>query len=1529
LQVGEEDASTFAGTYTLAVPDIEIAMFDNTAMVTGQTQLGNIASATNTHRIEYIVRSCDEIICNNDLQISLGESCSLLLNEDQLIEDPVFGNYMINLFEDDEPFGEGGLLNEESVGKTLKFQVSCGLNSCWGTLSVEANKLPEFDALCAVGPNGEVNPNCEFFCAGDFTPSEIISVAEMTKILASPCTPNLAANLIVNETREGDLCSENGTIVTVEYRGKFDLHGNVSEKHVLTQSYVIQPIPLEEVIFPEDLKNLNCNIQTSPDFLAVFRGNKAAFPTVFDENFVPFADSIVVCDTMKIDSIIIGQREIMQLQIIDGKEFWTLVTVVEKEFIFVVDSFSCRKIIIPESLITENFIPINDRFCNLVSSFSDVEFNTCGNTKKIIREWQVIDWCNANQSISEVQTIETQDLSPPQIFGLLSDRFVDIEPWSCTGSLTLPPLNLGINFFEICGGNVDVVWESEEGRVVDGRLIDLWFTNDPIVVKVTLIDECGNQSFRTFRIIMRDLTRPVMVCNPNIQVLLTGTEDNGTATLFAADLDEGSHDAGCGLVDLKIVRAEDYLDPVFDCNNNLIGFQPVTCGVQVDSVFSALETGFVKDPNCADTLANLISYAGDFVKFCCEDVGQSVEVILIATDKHGNTNQCVVEVFVGEKLLPTLSCPPLDINCDEEYTTLPAIVGSICAFEEYEPILLAEVNEKTVCVDASIIREWFIDINLNGELDSNDPYCQQTITIAGEGGTLDPYLIKWPKNYDGISVDGMNIECDDDGNLQEMASQVTMGESMECIANTDTTGPVWCQSNCSLVGSSVSVDTISSSEACLTIIKRWTVVDWCTWNADQSNIDDENDSDADTFEAVEDWAQYDCVDCLHSNVWDDAVYVRYKTVDKDGYYTYDQIIKIEDKTAPEILAPLDYIVNTTKGSESKEDDQECIGADMITVKATDTCGGESVTNENLSWNIVVQKNGIEIATKTAKGEEVFMNTQEGQPGDVHQIIWIVSDACGNQNSFTTSVEFGDESAPTPFCLTGLTSNLPDEDGEVLVWANEFDFGSFDNCTSTNQLLFSIVPEGQDPLQPGDVGFEDQTKYVADCTSADQSTRLDMWVWDITGNGDHCTVQFTLSESCTPTEGGAAATIAGVIKTEYDIEIQNVAVELEGTLAEYPKVELTNENGQYAFGNNPTGFNYTIKPQKDGDDAVGISTADLVMIQRQVLGHGGLETPYQIIAADANNDQKLSAADILTLRKIVLGFDTELDRTNSWRFVDNSQEFISFESPWPFIEETTIVDLSNSNFEYDFVGIKIGDVNHDANINGLVHADIRQDIMPIHLIASDANVAKGELVELAIYSQTATELLGMQFSLSHSGFDLVEMQSGSMEIDETNFAQFSELSTFSWNPEARVKIDPENVLFTIILKSNQDKLLSESLHINSSKTKVEAYRNDINHIADVILDFNDEITDTKFELYQNQPNPFDQSTVISFNLPHESSVSIKIYTVDGKVVKTLKGEFLKGYNEFSLNRESLSASGILYYKLDSEYGSETMKMLLLD
>ncbi len=72
---------------------------------------------------------------------------------------------------------------------------------------------------------------------------------------------------------------------------------------------------------------------------------------------------------------------------------------------------------------------------------------------------------------------------------------------------------------------------------------------------------------------------------------------------------------------------------------------------------------------------------------------------------------------------------------------------------------------------------------------------------------------------------------------------------------------------------------------------------------------------------------------------------------------------------------------------------------------------------------------------------------------------------------------------------------------------------------------------------------------------------------------------------------------------------------------------------------------------------------------------------------------------------------------------------------------------------------------------------------------------------------------------------------------------------------------------------------------------------------------------QFELYHNFPNPFNPSTTISYQLPTDSKVSLKIYDLLGREVATLLDNQTKpaGYYEQQWNA-SHYASGMYIYRL---------------
>ncbi len=84
----------------------------------------------------------------------------------------------------------------------------------------------------------------------------------------------------------------------------------------------------------------------------------------------------------------------------------------------------------------------------------------------------------------------------------------------------------------------------------------------------------------------------------------------------------------------------------------------------------------------------------------------------------------------------------------------------------------------------------------------------------------------------------------------------------------------------------------------------------------------------------------------------------------------------------------------------------------------------------------------------------------------------------------------------------------------------------------------------------------------------------------------------------------------------------------------------------------------------------------------------------------------------------------------------------------------------------------------------------------------------------------------------------------------------------------------------------------------------------------------------YVLNQNQPNPFNPVTAISFGLPEATHATLCVYNVLGQKVATLAdGEFQPGVHRFEWDARS-QPSGVYLYKLVTSEYTETKKMLLL-
>ncbi|MCS6928499.1 MAG: hypothetical protein NZM43_03285 [Saprospiraceae bacterium] len=172
----------------------------------------------------------------------------------------------------------------------------------------------------------------------------------------------------------------------------------------------------------------------------------------------------------------------------------------------------------------------------------------------------------------------------------------------------------------------------------------------------------------------------------------------------------------------------------------------------------------------------------------------------------------------------------------------------------------------------------------------------------------------------------------------------------------------------------------------------------------------------------------------------------------------------------------------------------------------------------------------------------------------------------------------------------------------------------------------------------------------------------------------------------------AVAIYGLVRNEDGQGLANVR------LCSNPPV-LTTAAGTYQITARAPCLSDSLRPTRSDDPLNGVSTFDLVLIQRHILNIERLPSPYKIIAADANGSRSVTTFDIVLLRRLILGIDTVLAQSPLWRFVPENFSFPDPSNPFNTVfPEAIAVVNSPKPQRANFVGIRVGDVNGSANPN---------------------------------------------------------------------------------------------------------------------------------------------------------------------------------------------------------------------------------------
>ena len=261
----------------------------------------------------------------------------------------------------------------------------------------------------------------------------------------------------------------------------------------------------------------------------------------------------------------------------------------------------------------------------------------------------------------------------------------------------------------------------------------------------------------------------------------------------------------------------------------------------------------------------------------------------------------------------------------------------------------------------------------------------------------------------------------------------------------------------------------------------------------------------------------------------------------------------------------------------------------------------------------------------------------------------------------------------------------------------------------------------------------------------------------------------------------------------------------------------------------------------------------------------------------------------------------------------------------------VVNLQTNAMSKDFVAVKVGDVTEDAQANLTQSTTTVRSSKTMALSIANQQVEVGELVSVAFTSEEFAEVFGYQFTMELNGLEFVGIESGAVAMREENVGVLSSnLVTMSYNNSSATSASKAEAIFTVQFEATAAGELANMIDITSKVTRSEVYVGSTLEVREVVISTRGEITEVNQSvLYQNEPNPFVEQTVIGFDLAETAKATMTIFDVTGKVIMKKNIDGVKGYNTMNIASKELGTSGLLYYTLESGEFTATKKMIIIE
>ncbi len=646
-------------------------------------------------------------------------------------------------------------------------------------------------------------------------------------------------------------------------------------------------------------------------------------------------------------------------------------------------------------------------------------------------------------------------------------------------------------------------------------------------------------------------------------------------------------------------------------------------------------------------------------------------------------------------------------------------------------------------------------------------------------------------------------------------------------------------------------------------------------------------------------------------------------LDLDGDGTTETVVNSADLPgADTIMFGNEFVPDFVGGEARRFDFRNLPAKDRYRFAIQRVATGRNMTAA-IKWNTVAAPN-------------VWVDPQ--LPYGTHRVRWVVRNGCGNESTCEYPVVVKDCAKPSITCVKDRTINMSrlayfDSD---TIFVRDLLLAAADNTTPGDLLEYALGKKGIDmgfPTRKDEKGMDvPVTELHWGCPEFLYGLQFaELWVKDRAGNVNTCQTKIIATDSSSRCQNlDFSMIVTGRLTTPQTFGIEGATVSIREVSSSPDRTSFRTKtlesNGSGQFNHSQFGYffyrTFSVTPVKNDDVLNGVTSFDLALISKHILGKEPLDSPYKLIAADANKSGSVTTIDIVLLRKLILGEATQLPDSTSWRFVDKRFAFPKPENPFatPFPEFQTFT--GDSAKVADFVGVKIGDVNYTATSNGR-GSDVESLRDVLFFETDDRMVRAGDVVNVTFRATAPTS--AYQFTLRHPGLDALSITGQKAEY----FSVFADrqMLTTAWNDNG------SPAAFTVTFRATRSGRLSRMLSVSGEITAAIAYNG--RETASVGLRFRGSRpipvvnAAANFELYQNAPNPFSDRTIIGFTLPAAADATLTVFDAAGRQVYAQSGFFDKGYNQVALDRAQVgTAAGLLYYRLQTPEGQFMRSMTVV-